>query len=206
MNVFTPALRALVDGHPATTVDIADRGLAYGDGVFETMAVVSGAVPLLHRHLARLALGCTRLGIEAPSASLIEAELAALVAAVDAGVAKLIVTRGKGARGYAPPRDAAPTRILSLHAPPLAAIGPGQGISVRWCATTLAINSRLAGIKHLNRLEQVLARANGTIRRLPKVWSAMQKGVWWAPRLQTCSRSFPESSSRPRSIVAGSME
>ena len=156
----TGMLRSLVDGRAADAVAIADRGLAYGDGVFETMAVVDGAVPLRERHLARLLEGCRRLGIVAPAQALLAEELDTLLDAATSGVVKLIVTRGAGARSYATAAGAAPTRILSLH--PFPAIDPAayaQGIAVRWCSTRLGINPCLAGIKHLNRLEQVLARA-----------------------------------------------
>jgi 4-amino-4-deoxychorismate lyase len=72
-------------------------------------------------------------------------------------VLKLIVTRGTGGRGYAPDTAATPTWILSQHALPPET--PDDGIVVRWCETRLAVQPALAGIKHCNRLEQVLARA-----------------------------------------------
>lgn len=153
-------LRALVDGRPAAAISVSDRGLAYGDGLFETMAVVEGSVPLREMHLARLARGCARLGIAAPDATLLAAELDGLIDGADTGVAKLVLTRGGVARGYEAAADLAPVRILSLH--PMPELEPAcydRGIAIRWCSTALGINPRLAGIKHLNRLEQVLARA-----------------------------------------------
>jgi 4-amino-4-deoxychorismate lyase len=71
------------------------------------------------------------------------------------GVLKLVLTRGEGGRGYAPPVDAAPLLLVSVHDAPARAPDP---LAVRWCRTRLAIQPRLAGLKHLNRLEQVLAR------------------------------------------------
>jgi 4-amino-4-deoxychorismate lyase len=132
-----------------------DRGLAYGDGLFETMRAWCGDVPWWDRHWARLAHGAQVLGIALPYEARVRAELRGLLDGAGAGgVAKLLLTRGEGARGYAP-RDVAPTWVLSRHdAPP-----PRARIRVRWCDTPLAIQPRLAGLKHCNRLEQVLARA-----------------------------------------------
>lgn len=101
-----------VDGRPAAELSVRDRGLAYGDGLFETLAVRAGTPRLLERHLARLEEGCRRLAIPLDAAALRQ-ELLAFCAALGDGVAKLIVTRGEGLRGYAPPAEASPRRILS---------------------------------------------------------------------------------------------
>lgn len=133
-------------------VDPSDRGLAYGDGLFETMRAVAGDVPWWDRHWARLARGAAVLGIDLPDARRVRDELRDLLDASD-GVAKLIVTRGAGARGYAPlPRP--PTWILSRHPVP----APMPRLVLRWCATRWSTQPRLAGLKHCNRLDQVLAR------------------------------------------------
>lgn len=135
-------------------VDPADRGLAYGDGLFETMRVHRGEIPWLDAHLQRLQRGAQRLGIAPPDEALLRAEIAAMCAHRDAVVLKLIVTRGVGGRGYAPPLHPEPTWMLSLHdAPP-----PMQSVGIVWCETAFADQPALAGIKHCNRLEQVLAR------------------------------------------------
>ena len=138
-------------------VSAADRGLQYGDGVFETLTVRDGRALRLERHLARLADGCRRLGFDAPP---VADELRATCAGVERAVLKLIVTRGAGGRGYAVPAAAVPTHVLTLHAwpehDPRWARG---GVAVRWCDLRLAAQPALAGLKHLNRLEQVLARA-----------------------------------------------
>ena len=137
------------------TVPFANRGLHYGDGLFETLRVHRGEVPLWPRHLARLRDGAARLGIVVPEPAFIEARIAELVAGIDAGVLKLLLTRGEGGRGYAPPVDAPPTWMLALH--PLPATP--AALRLHPCETRLAIQPALAGIKHCNRLEQVLARA-----------------------------------------------
>jgi len=135
-----------------------DRGLEFGDGLFETMAVVGDRVRLIDRHLARLAAGCTRLGIDPPAADL-RAELEAAAREAGGGVLKLIVTRGQGGSGYRAARDLASRRWLAaMPARPRPASFAREGVAAAWCETRLAIQPALAGIKHLNRLEQVLAR------------------------------------------------
>jgi 4-amino-4-deoxychorismate lyase len=131
-----------------------DRGLNYGDGLFETVLMKNGTACLIDAHLERLKHGCERLGIQFPGNESLLADLSRFDSMPD-GVMKIIVTRGAGGRGYRPLRDAAPTRVVSWHEMPLAG---ATEIRARWCAMRLARNPLLAGIKHLNRLEQVLAQ------------------------------------------------
>lgn len=140
----------------STELSISNRGLAYGDGLFETMRVHRGTLPLWPRHLARLREGAQRLGIAVPDPAFIEARIAEMSDGVDAGVLKLLLTRGDGGRGYAPPVDAQPAWTLALHPLPPAS---ASGLRLHACETRLAIQPALAGLKHCNRLEQVLARA-----------------------------------------------
>ncbi|WP_285420726.1 aminodeoxychorismate lyase [Pseudomonas sp. efr-133-TYG-5] len=148
-----------VDGQPADALSLKDRGLAYGDGLFETIAVHGGRPVLLERHLARLADGCKRLAIAA-DIELIRSELLAYAAALGEGVLKLILTRGDGLRGYAPDPAAPGRRILQGNPPAAYPAAHGeQGIRLFPCVTRLSVQPLLAGLKHLNRLEQVLARA-----------------------------------------------
>ena len=152
-------MRSWIDGQPATAVNLQNRGLAYGDGLFETIAVRAGRPSLLARHLDRLALGCQRLAIEA-DIPLIRDELLRFSCQVGEGVVKLIVTRGDSQRGYAPAAGAAARRILQAGPPPAyPSVNAEQGVSLFACTTRLAEQPLLAGLKHLNRLEQVLARA-----------------------------------------------
>lgn len=137
------------------TVPVDDRGLAYGDGLFETMRAMRGDVPWWDRHCRRLREGAQRLRIVLPDLGRVRAEAQALLAGDDAAL-KLIVTRGRGGRGYAPEAGTEPTWVLSRH--PLPPAVPDAGIAVRWCETRLSVQPQLAGLKHCNRLEQVLAR------------------------------------------------
>lgn len=150
----------LVNGLPAEHISVADRGLLYGDGLFETLAVDAGRPLLWDAHLQRLLEGCRRLEIPAPDTNVLTDEAARLCAGQARAVLKIIVTRGPSDRGYAPPPVATPTRILGRSPWPDYPLAHARhGVAVTWCATPLARNPRLAGIKHLNRLEQVLARA-----------------------------------------------
>ena len=105
-------MQSLVDGQPANALaSLKDRGLAYGDGLFETLAVKAGTPLLLELHMQRLALGCSRLAIVADQA-LIRSELLAYAQAMGEGVLKLILTRGDSQRGYGISPGAMPRRIL----------------------------------------------------------------------------------------------
>lgn len=148
----------LVNGQAREFISVHDRGLQYGDGLFETIAVAAGEPLLWERHMRRLQRGCACLGIAAPDVEQLRGEVQHLGGARERAVVKVVVTRGTGTRGYAPPADAAPTRIVSVSDwPPRAGIE--EGVAVQFCRTHLGRNPALAGLKHLNRLEQVLARA-----------------------------------------------
>ena len=148
----------LVNGKHLNTVEVSDRGLAYGDGLFESILLHHGSPVLLQTHLQRLQRGCHRLAIPDCGAEL-EQDIAVLQARFpDSGVLKIIITRGVGGRGYMPARDMSPTRILTLHSlPDFSPRQPQHGIDAFVCSQRLARQPSLAGIKHLNRLEQVMA-------------------------------------------------
>ena len=149
----------LINGEPATSVSVSDRGLAYGDGVFETFRIVSGKLLFEGLHLQRLSRGCDRLGIIHEPA-LIKAELqgALKLREPQAEILKLIVTRGISGRGYRPETGDTSTRIITLHSLPARMQNhANEGINAFVCKQRLSPQPALAGIKHLNRLEQVLA-------------------------------------------------
>ena len=150
----------LVNGAATESVAALDRGLAYGDGVFRTFPVRKGRAQCWALQFRKLELDCTTIGIPCPSESVLGGELGQLALERADFTAKIIVTRGSGARGYAPPQSPTPTRIvLSAGLPEHPAEFARDGIRVHFCATRLAHQPRLAGITHLNRLENVLARA-----------------------------------------------
>lgn len=151
-----------VNGEIDAPISPLDRGLAYGDGLFETCLLRDGRLPLWHWHQQRLEAGARRLGIAIPDAlpQWLEQFLALLAQRQQGqGVCKLILTRGQGGRGYRPPENTPATVILSCHPLPDDLAQRRQGIRVRLCQQGLSDNPVLAGLKHLNRLEQVLARA-----------------------------------------------
>lgn len=151
----------LINGEAKETISINDRGLQYGDGLFETMAVRNGIIYLWETHWQRLTLGCEKLSINLPNKETIEKEIALLCENQNKSrfVIKLIVTRGEGQRGYRFTERQNVTRILSSHDwPNYPEQFQTDGVAVRYCETSLSENKMLAGIKHLNRLEQVLAR------------------------------------------------
>lgn len=166
-----PAGRWWVNGRPARVLDVADRGLAYGDGLFETLAVRQGLPRLLDFHLDRLEEGARRLVLWAPDRRRLAQELRQRAAEMVHGTLKLILTRGPGPRGYRPPEPVRQRPTLILGAWP--GIRPARqsddwgdpvpprltGIRVRLCRTRASRNPATAGLKTLNRLEQVLARA-----------------------------------------------
>lgn len=146
--------RALVDGKATDQVPLEDRGLRYGDGVFETVRIAGGVPVWWDAHLARMARGCAVLGLPMPSEEVLADELARLFPPDSDGVLRLQLTRGDGERGYRPALEGASRRILVRTAvpPPL-----HRPLVVGWAGLRLANQPLLAGLKHLNRLEQVLA-------------------------------------------------
>ncbi len=152
-------LTSLVNGEPLETVKISDRGFMYGDGLFETMRVTHGKIGCWPLHMQRLVEGCRRLAIPIPNEVQLADEADRLVSDREAGVLKLVVTRGPDGRGYKSADKPSVTRVMTLHSvPDYPDTYPTSGVHVRLCNTRLSHNPLLAGIKHLNRLEQVLAR------------------------------------------------
>jgi len=148
----------LINGEFSESVSVRDRGLHYGDGLFETLAIDNGKPLCWDKHIERLRIGCQKLFFEWPGEKILIKEVNTLCKNSTLGVLKIILTRGEAGRGYQPPAVAQPTRILGLYPwPDYPAQNTNSGVRVHLCQTRLAINLGLAGIKHLNRLEQVLA-------------------------------------------------
>jgi 4-amino-4-deoxychorismate lyase len=143
----------LIDGQPESGVPVDDRGLLYGDGLFETLRVRDGQVRLWPWHWRRFTAGCAVLDLQLPGEDRVRDEIREVAGAGDQMV-RLTLTRGSG-RGYAAPSQARERRIVSaLGAAPAAGQKP---LEIIVCQTPLAECGRLAGVKHLSRLEQVLA-------------------------------------------------
>ncbi len=190
--------RWLVDGEAGAAVPPDDRGLAYGDGLFETVAWRGGRPLRWARHMARLAEGCRRLGLPPPDAGTLLDEARRLAPAAGDAVLKIVLTRGGGGRGYAPPPAARTRRMLSVHPWPRRPAFEA-GAAVVLCRTPVAVSPALAGIKHLGRAEHVLAAAELAaagawegLMRDPDGWVvcgtrtnlfAVRAGVLWTPEL-----------------------
>lgn len=152
--------RMLIDGVVADRISALDRGLAYGDGLFESIRLVGATAPLWPRHMQRLSESCDRLRMPAPDPAQLWREVQAVTRDMPHAVVRITITRGIGERGYALPTAPRPTRVVAAFAPPqISGDSYTQGVRMRVCDIRLAEQPMLAGMKHLNRLEQVLARA-----------------------------------------------
>lgn len=150
--------RILVDGKPSESVAAEDRGLMYGDGVFRTLSLRDGVPRWWDDHLACLAADCDRLGLPRVAWDVWRNDLGALDIPAGEAVLKLVVTRGAGMRGYRPSPDRPCTR-LAIVMPAPCPVHPGDRVRARVCRLRLGHQPALAGVKHLNRLENVLAQA-----------------------------------------------
>jgi len=155
--------RILVNGTASEVVPALDRGLAYGDGLFESIRFVGDRAPLWSRHMQRLHESCRWMRMPEPDPEQLWIEALQVSRGMSCAVVRITLTRGLGERGYVPPANPKPTRVLAAFTPP--AVMPETyelGVRVRVCDLRLADQPLLAGMKHLNRLEQVLARAEWT--------------------------------------------
>jgi 4-amino-4-deoxychorismate lyase len=168
-------LNSWINGRKRTRIDCRDRGLQYGDGVFETMRIRQGGVRFLEYHLQRLELGCRQLKIADLPLGVLRRELESVAVRRRSAILKLIVTRGSGPRGYRPTGTERCSRIIALHALPKSVLtDESTPARIRLCTTTLGLNPCLAGLKTLNRLESVMARAEW---QDPGIWEGLMRDV-----------------------------
>jgi len=150
----------LINGIERNAISLHDRGWSYGDGVFRTLLLRGGQALCWLRHYSKLRDDCARLGIDCPDAVWFEKDLRHIATQQPDGVIRITVTRGNTPRGYANQQGATPTRVVTASPPPVYPVAyQAQGIRAQLCRTQLALQPALAGIKHLNRLENVLARS-----------------------------------------------
>ena len=154
----------LINGSFDHAISPFDRGFAYGDGVFRTLVMRDGMPENWPLHYQKLVADCGAIGIVCPSAELLMSDLQQLflpdgLTENHLAIAKIIITRGEGERGYAPPAVTMPLRVVIKAAMPQYPVENFvNGVNLYLCETRLAHQPKLAGIKHLNRLENVLAR------------------------------------------------
>ncbi|MFT4273536.1 MAG: aminodeoxychorismate lyase [Pantoea sp.] len=148
-----------INGAEQTQLTARDRAVQFGDGCFTTAAVQQGEIQLFAAHLQRLKQGCERLLMAEPDWQQLETEMRVAAHNQQQAVLKVILTPGAGGRGYSRAGCSAPTRILSLSPWPQHYQSlQQQGVRLVTSPVRLGRNPLLAGIKHLNRLEQVLIR------------------------------------------------
>ena len=162
------ATASVVDGRVADSLPLSDRGGTYGHGLFETMLLHKSLLPLGQHHSERLLRDAPTLGIRITAEQLAQ-NIDCLMKLLDpqqlsSGIIKVTVTAGSGGRGYASPAAevAQPRIAVQYFALPETAqlqLQRQEGIRVTSCDYRLPLNPALAGIKHLNRLDQVMARA-----------------------------------------------
>lgn len=154
----------IVNGEITDLISVDDRALNYGDGVFETLVIVDGKPLYWNDHVQRLARGCRQLRIPVPDKNLLAEELQQLLKHQELYqseklIAKLMITRGVGKRGYKPPQQTKATRIVGVFPyPSYPRKYFDEGVKITVCRIPLSCNPVLAGVKHLNRLEQVMAQ------------------------------------------------
>lgn len=145
-------------GNSDQCISIHDRALQYGDGVFETLRIAKGEIPMWEFHLQRLKNAQQVLGLPLDDFfAQWENFIAQHLANINSACAKLIISRGEGPRGYKKPN---PTKLnwwLTISDLPI----PSNKADFRLtlCRHTLSRQPSLAGLKHLNRLDQVMARS-----------------------------------------------
>lgn len=151
--------KVLINGIASEYVSVFDRGLHYGDGVFETIACVGNSAVFIQQHLNRMENGARKLNIPFPDRQLFLDDINCLLRGSNSNsIIKLILTRGRGKRGYRYEKTQIPTRICMLSAwPDYVAQWREHGTATRFCQTQVSVNPQLAGIKSLNRLDSVLA-------------------------------------------------
>lgn len=154
----------MIDGQLSKTVSVNSRGLNYGDGLFETINVVNGFPEFLDRHLERLRVDCDRVQIICDFDAVRQDILSILSHATESRhVVKVLVTRAASGRGYKPGFGLSASRIVLLDTLPAANNNYIQsGVKLKLCNHRIGINTDLAGIKHLSRLENVMARSEWT--------------------------------------------
>ena len=149
----------IINGVESDQLSSFDRGLSYGDGIFETMAVKQGVLQYWDDHLQRLQLGCEVLNLQDLDASLLKKEINQLIVSDSTCVIKVIITRGIGERGYKPTNNSLTRIVQKFPWPEFPSSYYENGVEVTQCKFQLSHQSALSKIKHLNRLEQVLARS-----------------------------------------------
>lgn len=159
----------MINGEQGGVIHVMDRAVMYGDGVFRTMRMRQGQVKCWPQQYRKLHADCQALDILCPAQTILEKELQQLALDEPDCVVKIIVSRGEGGRGYSVPTSVSPNRVvLSSPAPQYPIRFWREGVKLHVCEIRMSHQPRLAGIKHLNRLENVLARMEWDDASIPE--------------------------------------
>lgn len=153
---LSAAITTLKNGALCSGIDPLDRAFLYGDGLFTSVRVRAGKAALWSRHMQRLQQGAMALALDVDFGQL-EADVSKQCALLGDGTLKVILSRGVGARGYLPPLQDADV-YLQLFPQPVADVAQPAIDSGLMTGQLGQAMQQLAGIKTLNRLEQVLLR------------------------------------------------
>lgn len=160
----SPSFPALINGEFSNSIEVFDRGFMYGDGLFETIRVVNGNPVLWDYHIKRLLEGSNKLALPIDSMLITRLRSGLDRVVKEAGrhtetcIVKIVISRGVGGRGYQSPEEINLTDVIICYPAPDYPLSFGlNGVQLRTCKHRLSENPHLAGIKHLNRLDQVLA-------------------------------------------------
>ena len=150
----------LVDGVLESEISIFNRNMQFGDGLFETCVSKGNNILFWQRHLSRLNRGCEKLNIKkiAESVWLEDIKKALSLSLEKNCIIKLILSRGNSLRGYSYSEDIEPVRVVIVSE--IKKTKSKYSVSLEYASSGFHSNPKLAGIKHCNRLEQILARAN----------------------------------------------
>ena len=150
----------LIDGKQQAQISIHNRNLHYGDGLFETCVVRDNKILMWEHHISRLNIGCRRLNIKKIDESvwLGDIKQALQLTLKKKCIVKLILSRGNSLRGYSYSEDIKPVRVVIVSEMTQPKIQ--NSFSLQYANSGYYSNPKLAGIKHCNRLEQILAREN----------------------------------------------
>jgi len=158
-----------INGKLTNKINIKDRAVQYGDGVFETIAVKKNSLEFWNEHYKRLKKGCKVLKIKCPSKLLLKKEINKFLRKVKKKkfILKIIISRGEGGRGYNPPKNMKPTRIFGIYDwPNYSEKNYKKGIELGVCKTRISKQPVLSQIKHLNKLEQIIARSEWQSKKI----------------------------------------
>ena len=151
---------AIINGKEQSNISIFNRNFQYGDGLFETCVVNNNQILFWEKHLSRLDIGCRKLKIKNIEEEiwLKDIKKALSLTSKKNCVLKLILSRGNSQRGYSYPDDILPVRVVIVSE--MKNVQAKESFSLEYASSGYHSNPNLAGIKHCNRIEQILARSS----------------------------------------------